>query len=192
MRHSNLVVPILAVALILSLFGCASPQATDAEPVTDSLVDVFGKSTGFQPKPKSILRLSNPENDSFVLVPFGSNINQKFESPEVFSGEESITISGSVYGKNHIRIINIMGFEIDLRPNGIMLFIKNKDIPGVVGKVGTILGNNKVNISGYLLSKMKNKDYAYSVIKIDNNIDVEIIDKINTLSEILEVKQLQL
>ena len=85
-----------------------------------------------------------------------------------------------------------MGFEIDLRPNGIMLFIKNKDVPGVVGKVGTILGNNKVNISDYLLSKMKNKDYAYSVIKIDDNIDAKIIDKINTLSEILEVKQLQL
>ena len=39
---------------------------------------------------------------------------------------------------------------------------------------------------------MKNKDYAYSVIKIDDNIAAEIIDKINTLSEILEVKQLQL
>ena len=41
-----------------------------------------------------------------------------------------------------IRIINIMGFEIDLRPNGTMLFIKNMDVPGVVGKVGSILGNN--------------------------------------------------
>ena len=111
---------------------------------------------------------------------------------QVLSGGESITISGSVYGENHIRIINIMGFEIDLRPNGTMLFIKNMDVPGVVGKVGTILGNNKVNISGYLLSKMKNKDYAYSVIKIDDNIGAEVIDKINALSEILEVKQLQL
>ena len=39
---------------------------------------------------------------------------------------------------------------------------------------------------------MKNKDYAYSVIKIDDNIGAEVIDKINALSEILEVKQLQL
>ena len=36
-----------------------------------------------------------------------------------------------------------------------MLFIKNKDIPGVVGKIGTILGKEKINILGYLLSKVE-------------------------------------
>ena len=111
---------------------------------------------------------------------------------KVSSDNENITIMGSVYGDNHIRIVNIMGFDIDLRPSGTMLFLKNRDVPGVVGNVGTILGNNNVNISGYLLSKMKNKDFAYSVIKIDNNINKQIIDEINLLPEIMEVRQLHL
>jgi len=110
---------------------------------------------------------------------------------EVVSNQ-TISISGSVYGKKHLRIIDIMGFKIDLKPKGIMLFIKNKDIPGVIGKVGTILGDNQINISGYLLSKVKDKDFAYAVIKIDNKINRDLIDSLTDISEILEIKQLNL
>ncbi len=85
-----------------------------------------------------------------------------------------------------------MGFDVDLRPKGNMLFIKNEDVPGVVGKVGTIIGKNNVNISGFLLSNMKDKNFAYSVIKIDNNIKAEIIEEIFNLDEVIEVKQLHL
>ena len=85
-----------------------------------------------------------------------------------------------------------MGFDVDLRPKGNMLFIKNEDVPGVVGKVGTIIGKNNVNISGFLLSNMKDKNFAYSVIKIDNNIKSEIIEEICNLDEVIEVKQLHL
>ena len=55
----------------------------------------------------------------------------------------------------------------DLNPEGNMLFIKNKDVPGVIGKIGTVLGNLKINIAGYLLGRIEDKDYAYAVIKLD-------------------------
>ena len=105
---------------------------------------------------------------------------------------DCISILGSVYNEDQIRIINIMGFDVDLRPKGNMLFIKNEDVPGVVGKVGTIIGKNNVNISGFLLSNMKDKNFAYSVIKIENNIKAEIIEEICNLDEVIEVKQLHL
>ena len=110
----------------------------------------------------------------------------------VHSGNDSFCISGSVFGKNFVRITEIMGFEVDLKPEGKILFIKNKDVPGVVGKVGTILGQHNINISGYLLSKVEEKNFAYSVIKIDNIITNDIILKILEIDELLEVKQLDL
>ena len=61
-----------------------------------------------------------------------------------------IELSGSVFSKNHIRIVNVIGFDTDLDPSGNMLFIKNKDVPGVVGKIGTLLGSLDINISGYI------------------------------------------
>ena len=85
-----------------------------------------------------------------------------------------------------------MGFDIDLNPEGNMLFIKNKDVPGVIGKIGTVLGNLKINIAGYLLGRIEDKDYAYAVIKLDDFIDDSALNMINDIAEIINVKQLKL
>ena len=85
-----------------------------------------------------------------------------------------------------------MGFDIDLNPAGPMLFIKNKDVPGVIGKIGTILGNLKINISGYLLSRIEKSDFAYAVIKIDDLVEDKVIKKKSKLKEIIEIKQLNI
>ena len=85
-----------------------------------------------------------------------------------------------------------MGFDVDLKPEGKMLFIKNQDVPGVVGNVGTVLGRENINISGYLLSTMDEKDFAYSVIKIDNTISDDTISKLLEIEELLDIKQLDL
>ena len=121
------------------------------------------------------------------MIPYTNKIKTIIHSKnDVFS------VSGSVFGKNFIRITEIMGFDIDLKPSGKMLFIKNKDVPGVIGKIGTTLGLEKVNISGYLLSKMEKKDFAYSIIRIDNKISKETISKLFKIKELIEIKQLDL
>ena len=76
-----------------------------------------------------------------------------------------------------------MGFDVDLKPEGKMLFIKNKDVPGVIGKIGTILGNCNVNIAGYLLSRIDGSDFAYAVIKLDEVIDGEVLEEINSIKD---------
>ena len=110
----------------------------------------------------------------------------------VNTGDSIIDISASIYFENHPRIVNIMGFDIDLNPEGNMLFIKNKDVPGVIGKIGTVLGNLKINIAGYLLGRIEDKDYAYAVIKLDDFIDDSALNMINDIAEIINVKQLKL
>ena len=79
----------------------------------------------------------------------------------------TIEVAGSVFGDQHPRIVSIMGYEVDVRPEGNMLFIQNKDVPGVIGKVGMVLGKNAVNIAEYILSRTANNDSAYSIIKFD-------------------------
>ena len=51
------------------------------------------------------------------------------------------------------RLVNLMGYKMEVNLKGTLLFIKNDDVPGVVGKVGTILGENEINIGAYLLSQ---------------------------------------
>ena len=101
-----------------------------------------------------------------------------------------IEISGSVFDENHIRIVNIMGFDIDLNPNGPMLFVINKDIPGVIGNIGSLLGKHMVNIAEYLLGRIDGSDNAYGIIKLDAKISEDILQSLKKLKEIVDVKQI--
>ena len=104
--------------------------------------------------------------------------------------EGTIEVAGSVFGDQHPRIIDIMGYEVDVRPEGNMLFVQNKDVPGVIGKVGMLLGEGNINIAEYLLSRTPNNDSAYSVIKFDGEINDKLLETLKQVDEILSVKQL--
>ena len=108
----------------------------------------------------------------------------------VKTDNDSIEISGSVFDENHIRIVNIMGFDIDLNPTGSMLFVINKDIPGVIGNIGSLLGEHNVNIAEYLLGRIDKGDIAYGIIKLDCKINEDILDSLKKLKEIIDAKQI--
>ena len=109
---------------------------------------------------------------------------------KVSGDSEPTIIAGSIFGGDHPRLVNILGYEMDLKPYGTMLFTRNKDVPGVIGSVGTILGNANINIGGYLLSREMNADEAFSVIRVDSKISEEILVELQKLPEILSIQQL--
>ena len=98
-------------------------------------------------------------------------------------------IAGSIFGQNEPRLVNILGFDIDVKPYGYMLFAKNKDVPGVIGKVGTALGDFNVNIGGFILSRAE-KGQAFSVVRVDNMISDENLSELRKIPEIISLKQL--
>jgi len=106
--------------------------------------------------------------------------------------ENNITLEGSVFGKQNFRVVNIFGYELDFQPEGNMLFLQNKDVPGVIGKVGMLLSGSSVNIGEYLLSRTTSKKKAYSVIKVDGQVKSDLINKLMQIDEILSVKQISL
>ena len=116
----------------------------------------------------------------FALLMFVANIVQAQN-----------TISGSVFGKGHLRLVEIMGFEIDVMPEGNMLLIENTDIPGVIGKVGKILGDSNINIAEFLLSRTSQGKNAFSIVKVDERISEELIKTLKQLSEIINIIQLE-
>ena len=103
---------------------------------------------------------------------------------------EPTRIAGSVFEGDRIRLVNILGYEMDLIPYGTMLFTKNKDVPGVIGQVGTMLGQAKVNIGGYLLSREMNDGEAFAVVRVDNAVPEAVLTQLMGLPEIISVQQL--
>jgi len=101
----------------------------------------------------------------------------------------TMVLSGSVFGTNHFRIVNVLGYSLDFKPEGNMLFVQNKDIPGVIGKVGSLLSDAKVNIGEFLLGRSDEGDMAYSVIKIDDHLQSDLLAQLIQMDEILSAKQ---
>jgi D-3-phosphoglycerate dehydrogenase len=96
-----------------------------------------------------------------------------------------MTIAGTVFNEDVQRIVNINGFKLDIEPHGRMILFRNSDIPGVIGEVGKILGDSKVNIADFRLAR--NNDEALATIVIDESIDKEVIEKLKNLDAAISV-----
>lgn len=131
-------------------------------------------------------------------ISFSHSINSEAVSfanlivAHVTTDDGTLEVAGSVFGDRHPRIVDIMGYELDVRPEGNMLFMKNKDVPGVIGRVGQVLGDGGVNIAEYLLSRTEDSDSAYAVIKIDGKLEDGLLQSLLEIDEILEIKQLHI
>ncbi len=95
------------------------------------------------------------------------------------------TISGTIFGENVQRIVEIYGNDVDIEPKGKMILFRNSDVPGVIGDVGKILGDNNINIADFRLGRNKNE--ALAVIIVDNEIGEEILNKLRGLKAALSV-----
>lgn len=140
----------------------------------------------------------NAVNSYFVAKEFGIDV---FESKSaacenytslikvnVYSENQCTTISGTVFGINDMRITEISGFLVDVIPEKYLLLINNKDMPGYVGRIGTILGNAGVNIGTMKVSRNQKGDSALMVISVDDFIQEDIMDSINKLSGVVQAK----
>ena len=80
---------------------------------------------------------------------------------------------------------------MEVTPKGAMLFIENVDVPGVIGRVGTLLGNRDINIAAYLLSRKNQNGKAFAVIRIDDSVDIEDLNELRKLKEVEKVQYIR-
>ncbi len=108
---------------------------------------------------------------------------------EVECGKEKNTIMGTLF-EGMARVVKINEFQVDVEPNGTILFIKNEDRPGVVGKVGTLLGTSKVNIAEMSLGRIRQgkKTLAMTIINTDGEIPEKVIKQIEAFDPVIDVK----
>ncbi len=88
------------------------------------------------------------------------------------------------------RIVNIKGIPIDavLGPN--MLYITNRDEPGLIGGLGTIMGEAGINIATFHLGRNRPGGDAVALIEIDQPLDREVMQKIRALPQVIRVQEM--
>lgn len=114
----------------------------------------------------------------------------------VVSESAEQTVAGTVFGvtggDREGRIVEINDFRIEAIPRGYMLVMHNRDMPGVIGRVGTILGERGINISAFHLGRRERGGEAMAVIEIDAPLDDQTVTNLRTFGPVISVKQIQL
>ena len=110
------------------------------------------------------------------------------------TGKQSV--SGTLFGFGQQvregRITEINGFHIEAIPSGNMLVTRNRDVPGVIGRIGTILGERGVNISRFHLGRRERGGEAMAVIEIDAPPDNETLAQLRSVEQIISARHIVL
>lgn len=105
------------------------------------------------------------------------------------SGDRALRIGGALLGETHGRIIRIGAFRVDIAPRGNLVVLRNRDVPGVIGRVGTILGDAGVNIAEYHQARLQAGGEALAAVSVDQHVEADVLQSLAALPEVLDVRQ---
>jgi D-3-phosphoglycerate dehydrogenase / 2-oxoglutarate reductase len=107
-------------------------------------------------------------------------------------GEGSVAVAGTVFGRRDLRIVRVDSFGIDAVPEGNLLVLRNEDVPGIVGRIGTVLGDAGVNIARIQLSRVAVGGQAFSMINIDSPAPPEVLQQLRLIPHVLSAALIRL
>jgi D-3-phosphoglycerate dehydrogenase len=113
-------------------------------------------------------------------------------SVEIVTDKCKHFIMGTLFSNNEARIIKLDKYYVEAIPDGYMLVINNKDVPGVVGKIGTVLGKHGVNIAEMSFGRDKKSGEAISLLNVDSEVPKKIVSQLKRVKDINDVKQVSI
>jgi D-3-phosphoglycerate dehydrogenase / 2-oxoglutarate reductase len=103
-----------------------------------------------------------------------------------------VRVSGALIGDSHGRVIRIDDYHVDISPVGWMLVVRNRDVPGVIGRVGTALGTAGINIASYHQARRAATagapSDALAAINVDQALTNGVLDKLQALPDVVDVR----
>jgi D-3-phosphoglycerate dehydrogenase (EC 1.1.1.95) len=105
---------------------------------------------------------------------------------------QEVRFKGTVYGRDEIKIVEYMGYDVNFEPAQYMLFIRNEDKPGVIGYIGNILGEYGVNIATMHVTRRKEEGLALMMLGVDSPVPDEAIYRLVNVNGIITAKAITL
>ena len=117
---------------------------------------------------------------------FSNMITISIEGP----GEKRL-VSGTLF-EGVPRIIKLRDYQMDFRPEEHMLLLAYGDRPGIIGKIGTILGEHEINIASMNLGRREKKGEAMVILSLDSAVPPDVLEQVKVATEATFIKALHL
>ncbi len=102
------------------------------------------------------------------------------------------SVAGAVFSRHDARLVHIDEFHVDVLAQGVMLMCIHSDKPGIVGKIGTVLGRHNINIAAMSLGRTKRGGRELTVLNVDSSITPQVLRSLKKIAEMKEVKVVKL
>ncbi len=101
-------------------------------------------------------------------------------------------VDGTIFNEKEPTIVRVQGLRVDVRPEGTLLVIPNTDKPGMIGRVGTIIGKAGVNISGMQVGRTAVGEKAVMVLNLEGPVPPEVIAELDAQDDLFGARQVDL
>src|SRR5213592_3095392 len=104
---------------------------------------------------------------------------------------KTVSVAGAFFGATP-RIVNVNSRHVEARPHGVVLVLENTDRPGIVGRIGTLLGDHGVNIATMSLSRNQAGGTALTVLNLDTSPDERLLEDIRNSEDVKSAQVIEL
>ena len=101
-------------------------------------------------------------------------------------------LSGVLFGGSQPRLVQVDGYSMDVRPEGVVLVLRNQDVPGVIGQVGTMLSAYEVNVGEWRMGRNEPGGAAMSFINLDSEPPEDVLKAIGKITAVTQAKVIKL
>ena len=162
----------LTLALVRGLLGSIL-----SEHVTDVNAMLIAKARGLR-----VTETSTTESSDYASL----------VTAELRTDRGATSVAGTVFFKREPRFVQVDGFSLEAVPQGWMLVFANLDVPGVIGRIGTLCGRHGINIAGMQLGRERRGGRAVSVVNLDDPMPAAALDEIRAMPDIVLAKVVKL
>jgi D-3-phosphoglycerate dehydrogenase len=121
------------------------------------------------------------------------------------TGNQENTVAGSVQPGGQPRLLEIDGTHVEAPLEGNMIYLRNLDVPGVIGRVGTVLGQHNINIANFSLGRghgtsgtpnlgaagWRPESKAVAVVQVDGDVTEPVLEALRSIETILLAKAIR-
>ena len=106
----------------------------------------------------------------------------------ITTDKDVFKVNGTIFDDMKERIVKLNDFDIDMMPEGNLILTHNLDVPGVIGQIGTILGNSNINIARMAVGRNSAYGGALNVATVDGEVPNDAIEKLRNAKNVVSVR----
>ena len=95
------------------------------------------------------------------------------------AGERSV--AGTLFSNREPRLVELFGIKVEAEMAGHMMYIVNEDAPGFIGRIGTLLGENAINIGTFNLGRRDAGGEAVLLLSVDSKVEMALLEQVRAL-----------